>query len=252
MPLLIRRVKAVVRGVTLVLVVTAGGAVRAEGQAYSWTVEGGQRRDVRPQGQPATNPFFGFAVAAEVPIQHGDRFTLLVPLTAEGRVAEHGYRDMNSFADAAIRTGPFTAGLGLTMSWRDIPEFSSSIVGQASDLRAVLPLSTGISAMGKLELGSRHRFTVQGRYASLPHAMAFSYDSPENDERRAALGYTGRDVPQRNSHSVRGSLAYRYSHVAVRAQVIQETWRFDRVLENVAGAYDRDSRLVALGISLHR
>jgi hypothetical protein len=214
--------------------------------------EAGQRSDDHMNGVSNTSYFGGIAASLVIGGGAGKQTAFVLPVAAEFRWSNKSYFDLNAFADAAARVGPLTAGAGFAFSFDGVPDIPDQIAGDSEGTVTVInPLSFGYSGSAKLTLGPQGRFFVQGRYVMLPADYSFPYQTAETNQVYIDNNIPREDVTQRDSHSMRFAVGYVFSRVALRVQVISETWRYDPVFTNTTGAYDRDARIISFGAVFH-
>jgi hypothetical protein len=227
------------------------GQQRALAQTLLLGIDAGQRVDTHQNGVTNTSYFGGFSMSAILAGFAGKKSAIVVPITAELRYSSKSYVDANLFADVGVRVGNVTFGGGGAFSWDNSPDIADPGVGGASGHVIVLyPMSFGYSAFAKLNTGPQGRMFLQGRYTRFPASLSYQYKTAANQEFYSENGLANEDVPALDNSTIRVAAGYVLSgRTIVRAQYTIESWRYQRVFDNSAGAYDRDSRIYSLGLS---
>ena len=225
-------------------------AVPAGAQTMLFGFEGGQRTDAHVNGIQRTGYFGGMNVTMVLGGGAGRDAALLFPVSGEFRWSNNSYMDLNAFGDVALRLGPVTAGAGLAFSFNDVPDVPDAVHGGSSGKVVVInPMSFGLSGSAKLSFGPQGRAFVQGRITRFPADYAIPFRSAEAEQARIDHGLPTEDVLQRDSHSLRLAAGYAFAGKVIRLQYMDEDWQYERTYDNRSGAYDRRSRVLALGVT---
>lgn len=233
-------------------------ASRSSAQTILVGVDVGQRTDKHLNG--VENDGFVGGLSLSTVIGGNDapgdgeptRVAVVFPVTGEARFSSTGYRDVNLFADGAVRVKTLTVGAGFAFSWNETPDIEDATATTAGgSVPLLLPLSLGFSGVAKVSTGPQKRVFVEGRYTMFPADFAYHYKFAEPDPSRP-FGLENRDVSARTNSAIRLALGYVLSNRSlIRAQYLAEAWRYDRDFDNSRGAYDRDTRSASVGLRWH-
>jgi hypothetical protein len=227
-------------------------AASAAAQTLLFGLETGQRTDEHLNGVTRSGYFGGMSLTTVLGGSAGRNGALLVPVSGEIRWSDKAYIDVNAFGDLAARIGPLTAGAGIAFSWNSVPDVPDQVSGGSTGEVIVLnPMSFGYSGSAKFSFGPQGRAFIQGRYTMFPSDYAIPYRNAEVEQVRIDNGIRAEDVTQRDSHSLRTAIGYTFRNKIVRLQYMEESWRYERIYDNRTGAYDRQSRVLALGVTFY-
>lgn len=206
------------------------------------TFEGGMRSDAHLNGTTLTKPFGGIGFAATMDGSADKGGAILLIGSFEMRMAPGTITDLNGFADLAIRAGNLAFGGSLSGQYDYHEEVRDATLGGSDGfVTTTYPISLGYGGFAKLNFGTNSRTFIQGRYSLMPASLA----RPFGDQSQSTVP----TVPMLDSHVYRVALGQTFDKWIIRAQLIQEAWRFERKDNNSTGAYDRDSQIISLGFS---
>jgi hypothetical protein len=226
-------------------------ASRSSAQTIAVGLDVGHRTDKHLNGVENSGVFGGLSLSTLIGDDDEKDVAVVFPIAAEARFSSSGYRDLNLFADGALRMKTLTFGAGFAFSWDETPEIEDATASTSGgSVPLLLPLSLGFSGFAKLTAGPQNRFFVQGRYTYFPADFTYLYKFAEPDPTRPASGLENRDVMARDNSAIRVGVGYLLNNRSiVRAQYAGEVWRYERDFDNAMGAYDHDTRSVSVGMS---
>lgn len=213
--------------------------------------DAGQRTDTHANGIVNTSYFGSLNMSMVLAGAAGKSAAFLLPISGEMRYSSKEYIDANLFTDVAVRFSDLTLGGGGAFSWDITPEIPDRIAGGSTGRVIVnYPMSFGYSGFAKLNTGPEGRFFIQGRYTQFPSSMSFQYKSAENLQFEADNNLPNTDVPALDNSSIRAAAGVVMpGNTIMRFQYVTETWRYQRIFDNKAGAYDRDSKIYSFGFT---